>query len=348
MKQQSKNTLWWVGAIFLLAGCATAPAKPDLAVNELVLKDLCEANKIYLQWDSIARIVTLSFQDRTAKFLVGSDVVLMGSQKIYLSAPTRIKHSVIIVSTDFKTKIIERLRPEILVRLNKPHPMRRIREVIIDAGHGGKDPGALGRRGTREKDIVLDVSRRLSRLLEREGIKVRMTRNKDEFISLQERTEIACRSDADLFVSIHANSSPVKAVSGMEIYSLRDLDSMEKNEAQRKSNLDMIFRRLKMKEGDRDLEAILSDMLYTHKHAESLILATQISRDVPKLVKNKSRGTKEARFYVLRNTMIPSVLVEIGFLTNPQEEKMLRTPLYRQKLASALSASIVSYVRSRR
>jgi N-acetylmuramoyl-L-alanine amidase len=348
MKLAKKNFLAIV-AVFILAGCATTATKPELAANELILKDLCEASNILLQWDSVARIVTLSFQDRTAKFLVGSDVVLMGDEKIYLGAPTRIKHSVIIVSNDFKTKVIEKLRPEILVRQHTTtHPFRRVREVIIDPGHGGKDPGALGRRGTREKDIVLDVARRVSRLLEREGVNVQMTRRRDEFISLQERTEIACRSHADLFVSIHANSSPVKAVSGMEIYSLRDLDFSEKNEAQRKANMELVYDQLQMKKGDRDLDSIVSDMLYAHKREESVTLASQISRDVPKLVKNKSRGTKEARFYVLRNTMVPSVLVEIGFLTNPQEEKLLRTPLYRQKLASALANSIVQYVRSKR
>ncbi len=329
------------------AGCATVPKKSLPSANEAFLKDLCDLHQIHIEWDNVSRVVTLSFQDQRAKFLVGSDVVFINNDKIYLSSATRIEQSAIIVPIDFKTKIIDRLTPVIYKHHAVTYAAHPLREVIIDPGHGGKDPGAIGRVGTREKDIVLDVSRRIKRLLEKDGIKVRMTRNRDEFITLQGRTEMACRSKADLFVSIHANSSPVKAVSGMEIYSLRDLDYSERNEAQRKANTDLMFRHLLMDRKDHDLQNIVSDLLYSYKQAEGSYLAGYISEQVPEISRIKSRGSKVARFYVLRNTMIPAVLVEIGYVTNPQEERQLRQSVYRQKIAGALAETISSYVRSR-
>ena len=124
-----------------------------------------------------------------------------------------------------------------------------MREIIIDAGHGGKDPGALGRGNIKEKNIVLDIAQRLKKILKGRGIKVKMTRDRDNFVSLQKRTEIASRSKADLFISIHANSSPTRSVYGLEVFDAKHLNAKDKKEAQRKTNRRLMFGGLAMKRG---------------------------------------------------------------------------------------------------
>ena len=131
------------------------------------------------------------------------------------------------------------MSPSPKVKVIHKKPLRPI-VVVIDPGHGGKDPGAIGRSGVQEKKIVLDISKRLKKILLNRGYKVKMTREKDEFISLQGRTEIASKSMADLFVSVHANSSPVRSVHGLEVYAAEYLDFKSRNEEQRKKNQNLI------------------------------------------------------------------------------------------------------------
>ena len=219
----------------------------------------------------------------------------------------------------------------------------RVHEIILDAGHGGKDPGAIGPMGLLEKDVVLDIAQRLAEIFKDRGVKVILTRESDVFISLQSRTEMASQSQADLFVSIHANSSPIRSVAGVEVFSLKDLGYVEKNEVQRKTNYELMFETLAMKQGSKDLENILEDLLYSHKQAQSLSLAKTLSETVSQEANTENRGFKTSHFYVLRNTLIPAVLVEIGFLTHPREEKLLQTSAYRQKIAEGLARGILLY-----
>ena len=190
----------------MAGGCATASRRPGTGKEETALKEICEAQKINWQWDTINQIARLSSPEIKADLLINSRVMILQGEEIVLSAPVRIKKSIVVVPEDFKRVLIERLAKG--VDKNFKFPAGNIRYVILDAGHGGKDPGAIGVTGIEEKDIVLDITRRLKKILESYGVTVKMTREKDEFISLQERTEIASRSNADLFVSIHANSSP--------------------------------------------------------------------------------------------------------------------------------------------
>lgn len=223
----------------------------------------------------------------------------------------------------------------------------QVREIIIDAGHGGKDPGAIGRFGEQEKKIVLDISMRLKKILQNKGIKVKMTRARDEFISLQKRTEIASRSKADLFVSVHANSSPVRSVHGLEVYTAKYLGFKERNAEQRKTNQRLMFNHLSMKRGASGVEKIVSDMLYVHKQAKAETLAKQLAKKTAKRIKTKNRGKKESQFYVVKNTLIPAILIEVGFLSNPKESKLLQTSTYRQRVARGIAESILEYAHGR-
>lgn len=329
----------------LAGGCATLPKEPVGAYREAYLKDICVRNDIRWQWDHVAQVATLRHKGAGAEVLVGSDLVLVGGERVALSAPVRMVRSAVMVPPDFQSKVIDRLLRE--AGRQKGYAAPKIREIIIDAGHGGKDPGAIGRTGTQEKKIVLDIAKRLRRILQGRGFSVRMTRDGDRFISLPERTEIASRAGADLFISVHANSNPSRGVHGLEVYTAGDSGFMDGDEAQRRTNRRLMFRNLSMKNGDSQVERIVSDMLHTHKQGEGKVLAGRLARQTARVAKTRNRGVKDARFYVLRNTLVPAVLVEVGFLTNPREEKLLRSGAYRQRIARGLAEGILDYANGR-
>lgn len=331
---------------FIVGGCATAPKVPLISTHkEIYLKDVCEKNGIYWQWDHVAQVATLGYRDIKAEVLVGSDLVIVDRERVTLSAPVRVVRSTVIVPIDFQSKVISRLRQRAAAR--KGYGITQVREIIIDPGHGGKDPGAIGRFGEPEKRVVLDISKRLKKILQDKGIKVRMTREKDEFISLQKRTEIASRSKADLFVSVHANSSPIRSVHGIEVYTAEYLGFKERNAGQRKTNQRLMFSHLSMKKGAPELDNIVADMIYTHKQAQAETLAKQLARKTARRVKTKNRGEKKSRFFVVKNTLIPAILIEVGFLTNPKESKLLQTSAYRQRVARGIAESVLDYANGR-
>ena len=331
------------------SGCATVPGgRITDSRKRVYLKDLCDRYSVPWQWDHISQTVDLKIEGVSVRILVGSNILLLGKEQVALNTPVTIDDSSVMLPHDFKIKVMDRF-PKLFsakapARVTKaPRVFRKLREVVIDAGHGGKDPGALGVAGMKEKTVVLDVALRLKRLLEAAGVKVTMTRKDDTFIPLPERTEITSRSKADLFISIHANSSPVRSVHGVEVYCLKDLGTLEKNEAQRQANHKLMFKNLSMKKGSLSLEDIVEDMLYTHKQSVSPALAENLANRVAQTAKTQDRGEKQSRFFVLRNTLIPAVLVEIGFVTNPKEGRLLKTDDYRQKIAEGLAKGILGY-----
>ena len=180
-----------------------------------------------------------------------------------------------------------------------PRPQRGQRLVFLDAGHGGKDPGAIGLNGIQEKDIILPISQYVGRYLEKQGIRVMQARDSDYFVSLQGRTDMANRAGADLFVSIHANSMGAGRpdISGLEVYYF----------------------------GDRRL----SDTIH---------------RNILRTVNVKDRGVRKARFYVLRNSRMPSTLVEVGFVTGYDDAAKLTDVNYQQQMAQAIARGIVEYL----
>ena len=320
----------------LAAGCAHPPVKTARETEE-DLQALCMRYDIQWQWDSVTQIVTLSKGGFRARALVGSNVVVIGGEKISVSNPLKRVRGTIVVPPDFKRKVVDPL-------LGKAeYALRKLRQIIIDAGHGGKDPGARGRSGTQEKVITLDIARRLQSDLEEKGLSVLMTRSRDEFISLEKRTQIASQSRADLFVSIHANSSRSRGARGMEVYYLRELDSQEKNEDQMKENQKTLFRQYAMQRNSPVLENILTDMLYSYKRGESERLARFITQKTSSTIKTQNRGSKASGFFVLRNTLIPAILVEVGFLSNPGEERLLKAGWYRQKIADGIARGLLEY-----
>ncbi len=227
----------------------------------------------------------------------------------------------------------------------KPLAAFTIRTIVIDPGHGGKDPGARSRGGLKEKDIALDISKRLKKLLEnRLKKKVIMTRNRDVFISLKKRTEIANKNKADLFISVHINSSTSRKLKGIEVYLLgRPSDkralalAARENAETHKGVID--FGKMILNDLERDFTKNASLEL---AHFTNNALKKNLISKYP----TKALGVKRAPFYVLNHTDMPAILAEISFLSNRKEEKRLRSSKYRQEAAEALLKGIQGYIRS--
>ncbi|MBN2232537.1 MAG: N-acetylmuramoyl-L-alanine amidase [Deltaproteobacteria bacterium] len=214
--------------------------------------------------------------------------------------------------------------------------------IVLDPGHGGKDPGAVGAAGLYEKEVVLDICRRVKALLELEmGCRVELTRDTDCFIPLEERTVIANTRKADLFVSIHANASRNRRARGIETYFLNLATDQEAMELAAKENATST-RRIG------DLQLILNDLMRNSKINESSRLARAVQAHLVRVAGGsyndvKDLGVKQAPFYVLIGAQMPSILVETSFISNQTEEKRLRLKSYRQKLAEGIVAGIRAY-----
>lgn len=218
----------------------------------------------------------------------------------------------------------------------------KVGRVVIDPGHGGHDHGTEGVHGLLEKDLVLDVARRVGKLIEdRMSAEVIYTRTDDTFIPLEGRTALANDKKADLFISIHANSSPVPRIAGVETYYL--------NFSTAKDALDVAAREnATSQKSVFDLQDIVQKITLHDKVEESREFAGRIqsslySFSARSFPSEKNRGVKKAPFVVLIGATMPSVLVEIGFLSNSREEALLKRPDYRQKLAEALYRGISRY-----
>ncbi len=215
-----------------------------------------------------------------------------------------------------------------------------VRRVVIDPGHGGRDPGAIGFSGLREKDVVLKVAKKVAaRLTARGGFEVIMTRDSDKFIPLEERTAIANSRRADLFVSIHANSAPNRQAHGVETYFLSLASSKDEMRAAARENA-ASSRQLS------DLQAILKDLMQNSKIEESARLASSVQEQLFAGLRNyhvPNLGVKKAPFVVLIGARMPAILAEIGFISNAGEEKRLRSDSYLAVIAEQIVSGIIRY-----
>jgi len=226
-----------------------------------------------------------------------------------------------------------------------PQKGKPLSVVVIDPGHGGKDPGAIGPRGTREKDVVLKIALRLRKLLRtRLKLKVILTRERDEFLPLSRRTQLANENKADLFISIHANASRKRGARGFEVFFLdyaknddaRAIAAAE-NSAVRFENL------LPSPEKLGDLDFILFDMIQNEYHQESSALAEMMVKRLSSKLGIRGRGVDQAGFYVLNGAFMPAILVEVAFISNPEDEKLLRQTWFQKKVAEALYEGVKDF-----
>ena len=220
-----------------------------------------------------------------------------------------------------------------------------VKRIVIDPGHGGKDPGCNARGGVKEKNIVLSIARILKKKIKEEiGCEVFLTRNRDVFLPLERRTAIANMKKADLFISLHVNAHRNRKISGLETYFLnmatdeRSVMVAARENATSQKNIS-------------DLQTILNDLMLNTKIAESSRLAHKVQEGMVSWVRRKytrarDLGVKQAPFYVLIGAQMPSVLVETGFLTNRTERKRLLSKKYQESVAEGICAGIKTYIKS--
>ena len=222
----------------------------------------------------------------------------------------------------------------------------KISRIVIDAGHGGHDTGTIGPTGLMEKDLCLDVALRLGKIIQQRltGAEVIYTRSDDTFIPLEERTRVANESKADLFISIHANSSRDHAARGIETYYLNLKGSPDAMEVAARENATA-------QESIHDLEDMVKRIAQSEKIDESREFASDIQESLAKRIPRnsravKDRGVRKAPFVVLIGADMPSVLTEISFLSNPADEQLLKKPEQRQRVAEGLYQGVASYLQS--
>ena len=249
-------------------------------------------------------------------------------------------------------------KPDLVRPTSPPQPLRdgqstltrtlglKIGRIVIDPGHGGHDTGTIGPTGLMEKDLCLDVALRLGRIIEQRlpGAEVIYTRSDDTYVPLEERTNIANQAKADLFISIHANSSRNTGARGIETYYLTLKSTPEAMEVAARENATA-------QEGVHDLESLVKRIAQTEKIDESKEFAQDIQESLTNRIQKSSksvrnRGVRKAPFVVLIGADMPSILTEISFLSNPADEKLLKQPEQRQKVAEGLFQGISSYLQN--
>jgi N-acetylmuramoyl-L-alanine amidase len=223
--------------------------------------------------------------------------------------------------------------------------------VAIDAGHGGEDPGAVGRRGTREKSIALALARDLERELGRDRrFRAVLVRSGDYYIPLRRRTALARSHKADLFVSIHADAFPDAGANGSSVFVLSERGAS--SEAARwladRENASDLVGGVNLRDRDELLSQVLLDLSQTKTAEYSAAAAQEIMNELARVGRMHSRKVEQAGFAVLKSPDIPSVLIESAFITNPAEEKLLQSASHRRRLAQAVARGIERYAQSQR
>ena len=234
---------------------------------------------------------------------------------------------------------------DVLTNLESDRQKWQIDRIVIDPGHGGKDPGAVGPNGVLEKDVVLRISRYLKTMLEKDlGVDVIMTRDSDTFIPLHQRTEIANQNAAKLFISIHANANKNRTVQGTSTYILGTAKTDEAVEAARLENSV-----IKLEESPQkyphleDEQFILSSMAQSEFTRESEQLAAAVQNNTSRLSGLRDRGVKQGDYYVLIGASMPNILFETAFISNPAEERKLKTSAFQKKIAKGIFEGIKDF-----
>lgn len=234
-----------------------------------------------------------------------------------------------------------------------PAPLRKTpagsdRDIVvaIDPGHGGKDPGARGSGGLLEKDVVLQISRRLAQLINDEpGMRAYLTRNDDRFLSLAQRRQLAQNANADLFVSVHADAFSDRRVRGATVYILSEKGASDEAAAllaKRENDADLIGG-VQLADKDEMVARVLVDLSQTASISSSVEVGDHLIAEIGRVTKVRKMRVQQAGFRVLKSPSIPSVLIETAYISNPQDESNLKSVQHQQRLAQALHRGIRSY-----
>ena len=332
-----------------LSGCATTGRRGGLPTSRIngtqyvALAAFCDARSVTQSYDSLTRVVTLAKAGHLVQMVVGDTFILVDGKPLHIKNPVEYAQAGVFVPDDFRQNVLDGLFVGESVISVDHRGFGKIKRVVIDAGHGGRDPGATGRTGLREKEVTLDIARRLADLLGSEGVEASLVRSSDRFVTLDGRVTAANRQGNSIFISIHANANPSKNMKGFEVYYIttRVSDDERALSSAKTEHLDL--------DGSfagtpsLNLKALLWDMIHTYNRAESILLSKSICKVTGCSLYTPVLGVKSANYHVLRGSTIPAVLVEVGFLSNASEERLLKEGSYRQKIAQAINDGIRNF-----
>ena len=249
---------------------------------------------------------------------------------------------------DLKTAVPLQMASAPEATVDKAHPKRDI-IVVVDPGHGGKDPGAVGAKGEREKDVVLSIAQLLAKRLKREkGFDVKLVRNDDFFVPLRKRVEIARKHKADMFISVHADAAPRLTASGASVYCLSEggaTSATARFMAQRENGADLLGATslLNLKDKDPMLAGVILDMSMNATIAASLQLGSTVLGSLAGITTLHQKRVEQAGFAVLKSPDVPSILVETGFISNARDSQRLVTARHQQAVADGLFDGLQRY-----
>ena len=334
----------------VLTGCVTVPTSENIATYSIggatyyPLVTLCDLRGVQMQYDALLRTAYLSKDAQHVSLRVGDVLVLVNDVALHLNSPVDVYQGTIAVPRQFKEQVFDLLfKPSALIVRRAGRGKIKLNRVVIDSGHGGNDPGAIGKNGLKEKNVNLDIAKRLSSLLRAEGVQTVLTRSADKFIPLSTRVSIANRSGADLFISIHSNAARSRSLSGFEVYYVAPSVSDSKRAALTAKSVSLNLKGAVFSSGTHDLRVIVWDMIYANSRAESIELSRSLCRVMDSSIDANILGVKNARFAVLKGITMPGILIEVGFVSNLNEERLLRTGAYREKLAVGILEGIREY-----
>ncbi len=341
-----------------LAGCATAPRRREVKPPALLegksfrigktsyvyLRDFCRAYDLVWDWDTLGKRITLYREGMRINLAFGSNVALVNDKRIDLADTVKIANNELVLPFGLSGEVSSLLFAAFPRREIPPSVgAYKIKRIVIDPGHGGRDPGAVSPEGLREKDVVFNIARDVKKYLERYGVDVILTREDDRFVSLWRRTHIANVRKADLFISIHANSSRWREARGFEVYYLSDKMDDSTRALVQAENAVLELEGGGFPSNNIALAATLWDLIHTENRAEAIRLAEHIGSSVERIGWLKNRGIKGALFYVLKGANMPAILIETGFISNRSESKKLEQESYRRELAEAIGRGIISH-----
>ncbi len=270
---------------------------------------------------------------------------LVLQNKTPIDSKSYIKANKLFIKIRYKAKPKQTYTPKPIIKTTKNSIFASSKTIVIDPGHGGKDPGAIGYKKYEEKDSVLKIAQYLKKELQKRGYKVYLTRYKDQFVSLHDRTSLANRKNADLFLSIHANAAPKKSylsMKGVETFFLSPAKTDKAKAIAAKENASVIT----------NMNAISKDTLLSFLNRTRIIQSNKLAIDIQSGILSSVRkkydnvidgGVREAPFWVLVGAQMPAILIEIGYITNPTEAQRLFNPFYQRVLAKGIANGIDNY-----
>lgn len=329
----------------VVCGCTTAPSgrytrgaayrtKSAHGKGDFIeLEKLCRRHKLDYSFDTLDDMLIITSSDIDMKLLLASSLAYYNGNVLSIKDRPFYSNGKIFVPKELENIISSKPKKAEILRFL---PLS-LRTIVIDPGHGGKDPGAISNNGLREKGINLKVARYLKEELNAQGFRVYLTRDRDKYLTLQQRVEVAKYHNADLFISIHANANRSRKVKGLEIYYLSE--KYLNDQAKDVVKYEDTSLRVNNRNHSRSAKGAVLDLIRSENTMRSVEFANTLARTLKRMGLN-IKSPKGAPFYVLKNAYVPSVLVEIGYLTNAYEEKLIKKSHYQKQIAQGIALSV--------